>query len=81
MTKTKIANIAIDNKLFDFVNNEVIPGIDIDKTEFWNKFSEAANELSVENSELIKKREAIQSKIDDWHRKNKNQSKRWRELY
>ena len=76
MTKTKIANISIDNKLFDFVNNEVTPGIDIDKTEFWNKFSEAANELSVENSELIKKREAIQSKIDDWHRKNKNFNKR-----
>ena len=76
MTKTKIANIAIDNKLFDFVNNEVIPGIDIDKTEFWNKFSEAANELSVENLELIKKREAIQSKIDDWHRKNKDFNKR-----
>jgi len=76
MTKTKIANISIDNKLFDFVNNEVIPGIDIDKTEFWNKFSEAANELSVENLELIKKREAIQSKIDDWHRKNKDFNKR-----
>ena len=76
MTKTKIADIAIDNKLFDFVNNEVITGIDIDKTEFWNKFSEAAHELSVENLELIKKREAIQSKIDDWHRKNKNFNKR-----
>ena len=47
MTKTKIADITIDNKLLDFVNNEVIPGLDIDKIEFWNKFSEAAHELSV----------------------------------
>ena len=59
MTKTKIANITIDNKLLDFVNNEVIPGTDIDKTEFWNKFSEAANDLSVVNAELIKKRKII----------------------
>ena len=43
MTKTKIADITIDNKLLDFVNNEVIPGLDIDKIEFWNKFSEAAD--------------------------------------
>ena len=76
MTKTKIANITIDNKLLDFVNNEVIPGTDIDKTEFWNKFSEAANDLSVVNAELIKKRKIIQSKIDDWHRKNKDFGKR-----
>ena len=72
----KIFDLSVSKILFDFVNNEVIPGIDIDKTEFWNNFSEAANELSVENSELIKKREAIQSKIDDWHRKNKNFNKR-----
>ena len=72
MTKTKIADITIDNKLLDFVNNEVIPGLDIDKIEFWNKFSEAANDLSVVNANLIKKREAIQNKIDDWHKKNKD---------
>ena len=72
MTKTKIADITIDNKLLDFVNNEVIPGLDIDKIEFWNKFSEAANDLSVLNANLIKKREAIQNKIDDWHKKNKD---------
>ena len=71
MTKTKIADITIDNKLLDFVNNEVIPGLDIDKIEFWNKFSEAANDLSVLNANLIKKREAIQNKIDDWHKKIK----------
>ena len=72
MTKTKIADITIDNKLLDFVNNEVIPGLDIDKIEFWNKFSEAANDLSVLNANLIKKREAIQNKIDDWHKRNKD---------
>ena len=76
MAQTKIADITIDNKLLDFVNNEVIPGTDIDKTEFWNKFSEAANDLSVVNAELIKKRKIIQSKIDDWHRKNKDFGKR-----
>ena len=75
MTKTKIADITIDNQLLDFVNNEVIPGLDIDKIEFWNKFSEAANDLSVVNADLIKKREAIQSKINDWHKKNKDFNK------
>ena len=44
----------------------MIPGLDIDNIEFWNKFSEAANDLSVVNANLIKKREAIQNKIDDW---------------
>ena len=63
MTKTKIADITIDNKLLDFVNNEVIPGLDIDKIEFWNKFSEAANDLSVLNANLIKRERLFKTRL------------------
>ena len=43
----------------------------IDQEKFWLGLSDAAHELAKINKELIKKREKIQKKIDDWNIKNK----------
>ena len=51
--------------LFDFINNEVIPGTAINSDEFWIKFAKTVHELAPLNKSLIKKREDIQKKIDD----------------
>ncbi|MDB9744706.1 malate synthase G, partial [Pelagibacteraceae bacterium] len=63
--------IKINSKIFDFINKEVIPDTNIKSEEFWDNFAKAANELSPINKNLIKEREEIQGKIDDWHKKNK----------
>ena len=73
MTKIKKGNLTIDFVLFDFVNQEVIPGIDVDIEDFWNKFDLAVHELAPINKALIKKREIIQKKIDEWHLTNKGE--------
>ena len=48
----------------------MLPGTNIHQDNFWEKFSKAIHELSPINKKLIKKREEIQKKIDDWHLTN-----------
>ena len=38
MSITEKNGLKINTKLFDFVNNEIIPGINIKTEEFWNNF-------------------------------------------
>ena len=71
MSITEKNGLKISTGLFDFINNEVIPGTGINSDKFWNSFGEAVHELAPINKNLIKKREDIQKKIDEWHKKNK----------
>ena len=71
MSLTEKNGLKISSKLFDFINNEVIPGTHIKTNEFWNNFAKIVHELAPLNKSLIQKREDIQKKIDDWHKQNK----------
>ena len=64
--------LKISSRLFDFINNEVIPGTTINSDELWIKFAEIAHELAPLNKSLIQKREEIQKQIDAWHKQNKD---------
>ena len=55
----------------NFVNNEIIPGTNIKSEGFWTSFEKVVHELAPINKKLIQKREDIQKKIDEWHKKNK----------
>ena len=74
MKKSTVNNLTIDEDLLNFINNEVIPGTDIDSKVFWNSFDEVVHKLAPKNRELIQKREKIQKKIDDWHLSKKGSS-------
>jgi len=71
MNKIKKGNLTISSVLLEFINKEVIPGIDINVDEFWKKFDTAVHELAPINRALIEKRETTQKKIDAWHLVNK----------
>ena len=71
MSITEKNGLKINTKLFDFVNNEIIPDTNIKSEEFWKNFGNIVHELAPINKKLIQKRENIQKKIDDWHKKNK----------
>jgi malate synthase len=71
MSKIKKGNLTVSSALFDFINQEVIPGTNIIFEEFWSNFDKAAHELSIVNKILLEKRESIQKKIDKWHIDNK----------
>jgi malate synthase len=63
--------LKINSSFFEFINEEVLPGTNIEPEDFWNKFEKVVNELSPINRILIEKREIIQNKIDEWHKANK----------
>ena len=67
----KVENTEISEVLYNFINHEVLPDTDISENDFWNGFVKAVNELAPINKELLKKRDVIQSKIDEWHKSNK----------
>ena len=66
-----VNNLKISSDLLDFVNEELLKGTDIKPEKFWLGFDKCVHELSPKNKELIKIREDIQKKIDEWHIKNK----------
>jgi len=67
-------NLQINSILYEFINKEVIPETNIKSDDFWYKFEKAVHELAPINKDLIKKREDIQKKIDEWHKKNKDKN-------
>ena len=62
--------LKINSLLFEFINNEVIPGTNINTENFWNNFEKVVHELAPINKKLIEKRVKIQKQIDNWHKKN-----------
>ena len=67
----KINGISVASELADFVKNELLENTEIDVKHFWNGFEKSINKLVPINKELLKKRQQIQKKIDDWHNRNK----------
>ncbi len=63
--------LKISSTLYEFVNNEALPGTNIKPEDFWKDFSKTVHELEPINKKLIEKREFIQKKIDNWHLSNK----------
>ncbi|MFC5738428.1 malate synthase G [Sinirhodobacter huangdaonensis] len=54
-------------ELAAFVEERALPGTGVEPARFWAGFSALLHELGLKNRALLDKREAIQSKIDDWH--------------
>ena len=67
----KVNNLKVSEDLLSFVNNELLLNTNISPDKFWLEFDKAVHALAPKNRELLKIREDLQKKIDDWHIKNK----------
>lgn len=63
--------LAIAKELYDFIENEALPGSGLDSETYWKNFEQVVVDLSPKNKALLAKREELQAKIDEWHRNNK----------
>ncbi|OTG82981.1 malate synthase G [Acinetobacter sp. ANC 4648] len=63
--------LAIAKELYDFIENEALPGSGLESETYWNNFEQVVVDLSPKNKALLEKRDEIQAKIDQWHRDNK----------
>ena len=60
-------SLTISEDLKEFLENEVLEGLNISSNSFWMSFEKIINEFSPKNKNLLLKREEIQSQIDQWH--------------
>ncbi|WP_427965863.1 malate synthase G [Altererythrobacter sp.] len=61
------AGIAIDAKLAEFLENEVLAPLGRDQGTFWQGFAALLAEFAPRNRALLAKRDELQAKIDAWH--------------
>jgi malate synthase len=63
-----VDQLKIDKVLYDFVNDEAMPGTGVRERPFWSGFAALVRSLAPRNAELLRRRDELQSKIDAWHR-------------
>ncbi|MBG6145165.1 malate synthase [Labrenzia sp. EL_142] len=68
--RTDAHGLQVANELFEFVNEQALPGTGVDQDHFWKSLSALVHDLAPENRDLLAKRDAIQEKVDAWHRAN-----------
>lgn len=68
-----VGTLQVAKPLYDFVNDEALPGTDIDQDDFWASVNEILQDLTPRNRELLARRDALQSEIDAWHQSRKGQ--------
>ena len=70
MTIIEKNGLKISADLHDFIVNEAMPGTGVEADRFFEAFGEAVSDLAPKNRALLAKRDALQEKIDAWHREN-----------
>jgi len=60
--------LLIARKLYEFINDEAIPGTGVDPEHFWWSLGTIVKELTPRNRALLAERDALQAKIDAWHK-------------
>ncbi len=66
-----INNLQVSENLSKFVSDELLKHTDISPNNFWLGLENTLKELVPKNKELIKFRDNLQKKINDWHVKKK----------
>lgn len=61
-------NLRVARVLYDFVNNEALPGTGIDPDSFWAGVDKVVTDLTPRNQELLATRDELQAQIDKWHK-------------
>ncbi len=71
MTYISFGTLSISNELYNFVNNELLAGLEINPNNFWSEFEIAANTLTPKNKALLQTRNKLQRKLDEWLEEHK----------
>ncbi|HLG27187.1 MAG TPA: malate synthase G, partial [Paenisporosarcina sp.] len=63
-------DLKIANELYQFVEDEALPGSDVSSEDFWKGFSQVILDMVPKNRDLLRRRNQLQEKIDQWHEQN-----------
>ena len=71
--RIKYGGLYISKELDNFLQEEVIPGLDIQPSIFWKSLESILDTFGPKNQDLLDKRTSIQKQLDTWHLDRKGQ--------
>ncbi|MEG8977313.1 malate synthase G [Priestia megaterium] len=67
---TQVGNLKVAPVLYQFINEEALPGSGLSTENFWSDFEALVTELTPVNKRLLEKRDQLQAQINAWHQEN-----------
>ncbi|VAV87484.1 Malate synthase G [hydrothermal vent metagenome] len=64
--------LTADEQLADFIENRLLPGLNISQMQFWSGLEKIITTYAPQNRQLVAHRELLQKQIDDWHIANRD---------
>jgi malate synthase len=66
--RTQAHSLQVATNLYDFVNNQVLPGTGVKQEKFWKGFDAIVQSLAPKNAKLLAERDRLQTAQDVWHK-------------
>ncbi|TAM24113.1 MAG: malate synthase G [Candidimonas sp.] len=68
--RTPCKRLQVANVLYQFIEQEALPGTGVSSEAFWSGFDGLVHDLAPKNKKLLAERDRLQAALDDWHRQN-----------
>ena len=66
--RTNIRKLQVATELYQFIEDQVLPGTGVASADFWAGFDAIVRDLAPKNAALLAERERLQAELDAWHR-------------
>jgi malate synthase len=66
--RTACHHLQVATSLYQFIEEQVLPGIGVKSAAFWKGFDALVADLAPKNIALLAERERLQSEMDRWHK-------------
>jgi len=73
-SRVQTGNLQVAETLYNFINEEALPGTDVSQQQFWSALDAIVHDLAPRNRELLVKRDDLQKQIDQWHQQRQGQA-------
>jgi malate synthase len=68
--RTQCHSLQVATPLYRFIEDKVLPGLNVKSADFWKGFDAIVNDLTPKNAALLAKRDRLQRDLDQWHKAN-----------
>src|SRR5690606_38816711 len=68
--RTASNRLQIATELYQFIQEEALPGTGLDAAAFWSGFDQLVHDLAPKNRQLLAERDRLQAELDNWYRNN-----------
>ena len=68
--RTQVHGLQVSTDLYQFINDQVLPGTGVSAETFWKGFDSIVADLAPKNAALLAERDRLQAELDTWHSAN-----------